>query len=106
MNTISDKELDMLFEQSAREQMAVERINAQVTKTVRRDMRLKVLRKWAKLLGLCFGVPMLVVLYVYMMFTYMPDMETPLRIMTFVLPLGTLAIFFGKGLHDFSPFDV
>ena len=106
MNTISDKELDMLFEQSAREQMTVERINTQVMKTVRRDMRLKVLRKWAKLLGLCFGVPMLVVLYVYMMFTYMPDMETPLRIMTFALPLGTLAFFFGKGLRDFSPFDV
>lgn len=106
MNTISDKELDTLFEQSAREQMAVERINAQVMKTVRRDMRLKVLRKWAKLVGICFGVPLLVVIYVYALFTYMPDMQLPLRIATFALPLGTVALWAGKELHDFLPADM
>ena len=103
---MTDQELDSLFAQSARNQKVVEQINLRVMKTVRRNMRLKIARKWAKLLGLCFGLPLMVVLYIYILYTYMPEMETPLRIMTFVLPLGTLAVFFGKGLHDFSPFEV
>ena len=106
MVNISDSELDMLFAQSAQTQKAVEQINRQVMKTVRRDMRLKTLRKWARLIALCFGLPLMVVLYIYILFTYMPEMETPLRIMTFAMPLGTLAVFFGKGLHDFSLFEL
>ena len=103
---MTDQELDSLFAQSARNQKVVEQINLRVMKTVRRNMRLKIVRKWAKLLGLCFGLPLMVVLYIYILYTYMPEMETPLRIITFVLPLGTLAVFFGKGLHDFSPFEM
>jgi len=103
---MTDQELDMLFAQSAQSQKAVEDINRRVMKTVRRDMRMKALGKWAKLIGICFGVPVMTVVYVYILFTYMPEMETPLRIMTFVLPLGTLAVYFGKGLRDFSPFEV
>lgn len=103
---MTDQELDSLFAQSAQNQKVVEQINLRVMKTVRRNMRLKIARKWAKLLGLCFGLPLMVVLYIYILYTYMPEMETPLRIITFVLPLGTLAVFFGKGLHDFSPFEV
>ena len=103
---MTDQELDSLFAQSAQNQKVVEQINLRVMKTVRRNMRLKIARKWAKLLGLCFGLPLMVVLYIYILYTYMPEMETPLRIITFILPLGTLAVFFGKGLHDFSPFEV
>ena len=103
---MTDQELDMLFAQSAQNRKAVEQINRQVMKAVRRDMRLKAARKWVRLLGICFGLPLMVVLYIYILYTYMPELETPLRIMTFVLPLGTLAVFFGKGLHDFSPFEL
>ena len=106
MKTITDQELDLLFQQSAQHHKAVENINRQVMKTVRRDMRRKMVVKWAKLLAICFGLPLMVVLYIYILSTYMPEMETPLRIMTFVLPLGTLAVFFGKGLHDFSVFEM
>ena len=52
METITDYELDTLFQQSAQQHKAVEQINRQVMRTVRRDMRLKTLRKWAKLLPL------------------------------------------------------
>ena len=41
METITDQELDLLFEQSAQQHKAVEQINRQVMRTVRRDMRLK-----------------------------------------------------------------
>lgn len=103
---MTDQELDILFAQSAQSKKMVEQINLQVMKTVRRDMRRKTIRKWAKLLGLCFGLPLMVVLYIYILFTYMPEMEMPLRVMTYVLPLGTLAVFFGKGLRDFSLFEM
>lgn len=103
---MTDQELNSLFEQSAQRQKAVEQINRQVMQTVRRDMRLKALRKWARLIGLCFGLPVLTVLCVYTLHTYMPAMDMPLRIVTFALPLGTIVGLFGKQLHDFSPSDL
>ena len=101
---MNDKELDILFEQSAQRQKAVEQINRQVMQTVRRDMRRKALRKWVRLLGLCFGAPMLIVLYIYVLYTIMPAMEMPLRIVTLALPLLTLTGIYGKQIREFSIF--
>ncbi|MBQ7530460.1 MAG: hypothetical protein IJT12_01975 [Paludibacteraceae bacterium] len=103
---MTDKDLDMLFEQSARREQAAGFITNQVMRTIRRDLRRKQLRKWAKLIGICFGMPILVVLYAYALFTYIPDMQLPLRIITFVLPLGTIAVWAGKQLHDFLLSDM
>lgn len=103
---MTDKELDILFAESALQQKAAEQINRQVMKTVRKDMRRKSVIKWGKLLALCFGLPLLVVLFAYALFTYLPDMQLPLRIVTFVLPLGTIILWTGKELHDFSPSDL
>ena len=101
---MNDKELDILFEQSAQREQVVEQINAEVMKTVRRDLRLKLLRKWARLIGLCFIAPMLIVLYIYVLYTFMPAMNMPLRVVTLVLPLLTLAGVYGKQIRDFSFF--
>lgn len=106
MKTITDNELDLLFQQTAQRRKAVEQINRQVMKTVRRDLRLKVLRKWAKLLGICFGLPVMIVLYIYLMHTYMPDLPQWGNIMYYLFPLGTLAVFFGKNMRDFSLSDM
>lgn len=103
---MTDKELDILFAESAQQQKAVEQINRQVMKTVRKDMRRKSVIKWGKLLALCFGLPLLVVLFAYALFTYLPDMQLPLRIVTFALPLGTIILWTGKELHDFSLSDM
>ena len=103
---MTDKELDILFAESAQQQKAVEQINRQVMKTVRKDMRRKSVIKWGKLLALCFGLPLLVVLFAYALFTYLPDMQLPLRIVTFALPLGTIILWTGKELHDFSLSDL
>ena len=101
---MNDNELNILFEQSAQRQQAVEQIQREVMKTVRRDIRLKLIRKWAKLLGLCFIAPMLIVLYIYALYTFMPEMEMPLRVVTLVLPLLTLVGLYGKQIRDFSIF--
>ena len=102
---MNDKELDILFEQSAQRQKAVAEINRQVMQTVRRDMRLKALRKWAKLLGLCFITPMLIVLCIYVLYTYLPAMDMPIRIVSIVLPLLTLIGLYGKQIREFSIFN-
>ena len=103
---MNDNELDRLFEQSVQRQKAVEQINKQVMKTVRRDIRLKVLRKWIRLIGISFGIPALIVLYIYLLCTFMPMLPLPIQIAVLALPLGTLFAFFGKSLHDFSPTEL
>lgn len=103
METITDQELDLLFEQSAQQHKAVEQINRQVMRTVRRDMRLKTLRKWAKLLGLCFGLPVAVVLYIYALFVFMPEMPEQLQIVYIALPIATILGLAVQRLRYFSP---
>ena len=103
METITDQELDTLFQQSAQQHKAVEQINRQVMRTVRRDMRLKTLRKWAKLLGLCFGLPVAVVLYIYALFVFMPEMPEQLQIVYIAIPIATILGLAVQRLRYFSP---
>ena len=103
METITDYELDTLFQQSAQQHKAVEQINRQVMRTVRRDMRLKALRKWAKLLGLCFGMPVAVVVYIYALFVFMPEMQEQLRIVCIAIPIATILGLAVQRLRYFSP---
>ena len=103
METITDQELDTLFQQSAQQHKAVEQINRQVMRTVRRDMRLKTLRKWAKLLGLCFGLPVAVVLYIYALFVFMPEMPEQLQIVYIAIPIATILSLAVQRIRYFSP---
>ena len=104
MNTqMTDKELDLLFAESAKRQPEVEQINRQVMRTVRRDMRLKTLRKWAKLLGLCFGLPLAVVVYIYALFMFMPEMPEQLQTVCMAIPVATILALAAQRLHYFSP---
>ena len=103
METITDQELDLLFEQSAQHHKAVGQINRQVMRTVRRDMRLKALRKWAKLLGLCFGLPLAVVVYIYALFVFMPEMPEQLQTVCRAIPVATVLALAAQRLHYFSP---
>ena len=104
MNTqMTDKDLDLLFAESAKRQPDVAQINATVMRTVRRDLRLKTLRKWAKLLGICFGLPVAVVVYIYALFVFMPEMPEQLRILSIALPIATILILAAQRLHYFSP---
>ena len=100
---MTDKDLDMLFAESAKRQPDVAHINATVMRTVRRDLRVKTLRKWAKLLGICFGLPVAVVLYIYALFVFMPEMPEQLRVLSIALPIATILILAAQRLHYFSP---
>ena len=103
METITDQELDTLFQQSAQQHKAVEQINRQVMRTERREMRLKALRKWAKLLGLCFGLPLAVVVYIYALFVFMPELQEQLQIVYIAIPIATILGLAVQRLRYFSP---
>ncbi len=106
MKTMTDKELDILFAESAQRHHAVEHINRQVMRTVRRDLRRKRLRKWAKLLIISFGLPAIIVVYVYLLYAYMPQLPEQLRIASFVLPIATIAILLARKMRSFSVTDM
>ena len=100
---MTDQELDLLFTESAKRQQSVDQINATVMRTVRRDLRLKIVRKWARLIGLCFGVPLALVVYIFALNQAMSlsAMQTPLQILCLALPLGTIAVLIARNLKYF-----
>ena len=106
METITDKELDLLFLQSAQHHKAMEQINRQVMHSVRRDMRRKVVIKWAKLLALCFGLPLMVIAYIWLLKQGISFLPQENMWMTFIVPVLTLLGLSGKFLHDFSVTDL
>ena len=103
MDTITDNELDKLFKESAERKQLLEQVNTEVMRTVRRDIRRKQLLRWGRILGFCFGLPLLVVLYVFVLRTYMPVMSPALTVAYYVLPLSTLFYYVTKRLRNFSP---
>ena len=100
---MTDKELDTLFEESAKRQQSVEQINATVMRSVRRDLRLKIVCKWAKLLGLCFGVPLALVVYIFVLIEVISisSMQMQLCIACIALPLITIAVLYAINLKKF-----
>ena len=103
---MNDQELDILFAQSAQNQKVVEQINRQVMQTVRRDMRRKAVRKWARLLSVCFGMPLMVLAYLWLLKTGVPFLPEHYLWLTFIVPVATLLTLCGKFLYDFSPVDL
>lgn len=100
---MTDQELDILLRESAKRQQPIADINATVMRTVRRDLRLKTLRKWAKLLGICFGLPVAVVVYIYALFVFMPEMPEQLQTVCMAIPVATVLALAAQRLHYFSP---
>ena len=100
---MTDQELDSLFTESAKRQQSVEQINATIMRSVRRDLRLKLVRKWAKLLGLCFGVPLALVVYIFVLNETISvlSMQTSLRAACIALPLLTIAVLSAINLKNF-----
>lgn len=100
---MTDQELDSLFTERAKRQQLVEQINVTVMRSVRRDLRLKIVRKWAKLLGLCFGVPLALVVYIFVLneAISISSMQMQLRIVCIALPLFTIAVLYAINLKKF-----
>ena len=100
---MTDQELDILLSESAKRQAPVADINAAVMRTVRRDLRRKAFRKWARLVIGCLGVPMALVLYGFVLNEAISgsSMQSPLRIVCLALPLVTIIALLATRLRNF-----
>lgn len=100
---VNDIDLDLLFAKSAKRQQSVKQINATVMRSVRRDLRLKLIRKWARLVGGCFGIPLALVVYIYVLneAINVSSMQSPLRIVCIALPLITIITLLATKLRNF-----
>ena len=100
---MTDQQLDILFTESAKRQQSVNQINATVMRTVRRDLRVKTIRKWARLIGGCFGIPMALVYYIWALWHVMAEspLQTPLRVICIALPLITIITLLATKLRNF-----
>ena len=100
---MTDQELDILLRESAKRQQPIADINATVMRTVRRDLRLKAVRKWARLIGGCLGIPMALVIYIFVLNEAISGslMQTPLRIVCLALPLLSMITLLGVKLRNF-----
>ena len=100
---MTDQELDILLSESAKRQQPIADINATVMRTVRRDLRLKAVRKWARLIGGCLGIPMALVIYIYVLNEAISgsSMQSPLRIICLALPLLSMITLLGVKLRTF-----
>ena len=100
---MTDQELDSLFTESVKWQQSVEQINESVMRSVRRDLHHIIARKWAKLLGMCFGVPLALVVYIFVLneAISISSMQMQLRIVCIALPLFTIAVLYAINLKKF-----
>jgi hypothetical protein len=100
---VNDIDLDLLFAESAKRQQSVDQINETVMRSVRRDLRLKLIRKWAKLIALSFGVPLALVVYIFVLneAISLSSMQSSLRIACIALPLVTIAVLFARNLKNY-----
>ncbi len=100
---VDNIDLDKLLSESAKRQQPVADINASVMRTVRRDLRLKAIRKWTRLIVLCLGVPMALVLYGFVLNEAISgsSMQSPLRIVCLALPLVTIIALLATRLRNF-----
>lgn len=100
---MTDQELDILLRESAKRQPEIAQINATVMRTVRRDLRLKAVRRWARLIGGCLGIPMALVIYIFVLNEAISgsSMQTPLRIVCLALPLVTIIALLATRLRNF-----
>ena|GEM_PF-1256698 len=103
MKPMNDNDFDLLLAESAKRRQSVEHINAQVMQTVRRDLHVKAVRKWTRLLGICLGLPLAVVVYVWVLWEVIAacPMQTPLRVTCIALPLITIAAILARNLKNY-----
>lgn len=102
MKKMSDNELDLLFAESAKRHQAVSKINHNVMRSIKRDIRHKTLRKWAEIIAFCFGTPLLVVAYIFVLKNVELTLPQPILIAVYVLPVITILIMATKKMQSIN----
>ena len=105
---MNDNQLDQLLQQYANEQeannKAIEQATQHIMTTVRHEVRITKIKKWAQILTYSFGIPVAIVLYAFCLITYIPKIPHQYTPVFIAIPVIVLAIIGGTKLRDFTPY--
>ena len=108
MNPINDNQIDELLQQYADKNeannKAIERATQHIMTTVRHEVRITKIKKWAQILTYSFGIPVAIVLYAFCLITYIPEIPHLYTPVFIAIPVIVLAIIGGAKLRNFTPY--
>ena len=114
-NPFTDEQLDDLIRQSFHRQQMVEEVNVNVMKLLRRKERRHSLLRWGKFAAFAFGIPMLLVLFGWLLWSSIGQQhalnfsifngQIPIFI-CLLLPVATMLFFTWMAIINFSTNDV
>ena len=105
---MNDNQLEQLLQQYANEQeannKAIEQATQHIITTVRHEVRISKIKKWAQILTYSFGIPVAIVLYAFCLITYIPEIPHLYTPVFIAIPVIVLAIIGGAKLRNFTPY--
>lgn len=108
MNPINDNQIDELLQQYAAlnetNNKAIEQATQHVMSTIKHEVRITKIKKWAQILTYSFGIPVAIVLYAFCLITYIPEIPHLYTPVFIAIPVIVLAIIGGTKLRDFTPY--
>lgn len=108
MTPINDNQLEQLLQQygalNEANNKAIERATQHIMTSVRHEVRITKIKKWAQILTYSFGIPVAIVLYAFCLITYIPEIPHLYTPVFIAIPVIVLAIIGGTKLRDFTPY--
>ena len=105
---MNDNQLEQPLQQYANEQeannKAIEQATQHIMTTVRHEVRITKIKKWAQILTYSFGIPVAIVLYAFCLITYIPEIPHLYTPVFIAIPVIVLAIIGGAKLRNFTPY--
>ena len=112
---LNDEQLDDLIRQSFHRQQTIDEINVSVMKQLRRTSRRRILLQWAKIVAFAFGLPLLLLLFGWLLWLTFSQYDAPqLSILNchptiyaiLLLPVAAMLYVTWRAIEHFSPSDV
>lgn len=105
---MNDNQLNQLLQQYADKyeanNKAIERATQHIMTSVRHEVRITKIKKWAQILTYSFGIPVAIVLYAFCLITYIPEIPHLYTPVFIAIPIIVLAIIGGAKLRNFTPY--
>lgn len=105
---MNDNQLEQLLQQygalNEANNKAIEQATQHIMTTVRHEVRITNIKKWAQILTYSFGIPVSIVLYAFCLITYIPEIPHLYTPVFIAIPIIVLAIIGGAKLRNFTPY--
>lgn len=105
---MNDNQLEQLLQQygalNEANNKAIEQATQHIMTTVKHEVRITKIKKWAQILTYSFGIPVSIVLYAFCLITYIPEIPHLYTPVFIAIPIIVLAIIGGAKLRNFTPY--